>query len=128
MYRINMEDKIVLFAEDIFSTLGRGFSERVYHNAMEVSLRYHNIQYETERVIDIKFKDHVVGHVRADLIVDKSIVVELKVTTKLKPEHIEQCRMYMRLLDIQRGIVINFPEKDDTIEVIDVLPKTDFRV
>ncbi len=117
-----MEDKLVVLAEEIFSELGTGFSERVYHNAMEVSLRYHNIQYETERHIDVKFKDHIVGHVRADLIVDKSIVVELKSVPKLKPEHVDQCKMYMRLLDIPRGIVINFPEKDKVVEIIDIPP------
>jgi GxxExxY protein len=122
-----MEDKLVVFAEEIFASLGQGYSERVYHNAMELQLRDYNIYYETERTIEVKFKDRIVGHVRADLIVDKSIVVELKAVAKVRDDHITQCKMYMRLLGLSQGIIINFPEKGDSIEVVDVTTPSDSR-
>jgi GxxExxY protein len=113
-------DVITELAEEVFSNLKCGLSERVYHNAMEVQLRERGIPYETERIIPIMFKDHVVGFVRADLLVNKSIVVELKSTSKIKQEHIDQCGRYMKLLGYPEGIVINFPDSGTKIEVTEV--------
>mgnify|MGYP000607183810 CR=1 FL=1 len=59
---MNIED----FAREIYSDLGPGYSERVYHNAMEVLLRERGIPYESERVVLIKFKGHVIGNLRID--------------------------------------------------------------
>ena len=69
---------IEAFAREIYSQLGPGYSERVYHNAMEVLLREKGIQYETERHILVKFRGHVVGQLRADIIIDNTIILELK--------------------------------------------------
>ena len=113
-------DDIVRLAEEVYTTLKHGLSERIYHNAMEVQLRERGIPYETERVIPVMFKTHVVGHLRADLLVDKSIVVELKSTSKIKQEHIDQCGRYMKPLGYTKGLVINFPDTGPSIEVTEV--------
>ena len=63
---------------EIHTALGSGHSERVYHNAFEVSLRELNIPYESERHVPIYYKHHVVGTARADIIVRRSTVLELK--------------------------------------------------
>lgn len=123
---MNVYEKVIDLAEEVFNTLGYGFPERTYHNAMEIQLRLSNIQYETERNIDVLFKNHRVGFIRADLIVDHTIVVELKSCSKIREEHVDQCKRYMRLLGIDKGLVINFPEKrGDSIEIVDVVLKTD---
>jgi len=113
-------DNIIEFAQEVFTLLGTGHSERVYHNAMEVQLRTHNIQYETERIIQLFFKEYVVGYIRADLLVGGSIVVELKSTSKIKNEHVEQCKRYMKLLDYKEGVVINFPETGNEIQIVEI--------
>jgi GxxExxY protein len=113
-------NEIIRFAEEVYATLKCGFSERVYHNAMEIQLREHGIPYETERNIPVLFKNYVVGFIRADLLVDRSIVVELKSVAKIKQDHIDQCGRYMKLLGYARGIVINFPDTGTSIEVTEV--------
>lgn len=115
-----MNEQIINLAEEVFSTLHCGLPERSYHNAMEVQFRLNNVQYETERVIQLTFKNHVIGYTRADLLVNSSIVVELKSVTKIKDEHIQQCKRYMNLLNYKKGIVINFPEKGDQIDVVEI--------
>jgi GxxExxY protein len=117
-------DTIIQLAEEVFSVLKSGLSERVYHNAMEVQLRQRAIPYETERTIQLIFKDHVVGFVRADLLVNKSIVVELKSVPKIKQEHVDQCGRYMKLLGYPEGVVINFPDSGTKIEVTEVTVTT----
>jgi GxxExxY protein len=94
-------------AREIWTELGPGFSERVYHNAFEVALRNRHINYETERIIILFFKNINVGNLRADLIVGDT-VVELKATTKLKEDNRLQCRNYMKLLGLPNGVLINF--------------------
>lgn len=98
-------------ARHIWQTLGPGFSERVYHNAMEVCLRNANIKYETERIIPISFMNHTLGNLRADLIVNGEYVVELKTVRNLKDEHRIQTKAYLKLLGLTNAVLINFSDK-----------------
>jgi len=100
-------DTIGEIAREIWQALGPGYSERVYHNAFEVGLRARNTNYETERLILLFFKDRNIGNLRADLIVGDT-VVELKATSKIKDENRWQCRNYMKLLSLPKGVLINF--------------------
>ena len=104
---------------NIWRSLGPGFSERVYHNALEVCLRKGAVPYETERIIPIMFESHSLGNLRADLIVDRSIVVELKSVRSLKDEHRTQTRAYLRLLGLTDAVLVNFPTHGDTVEIED---------
>ena len=97
----------------MFETLGAGYSERVYHNALEVMLRKNNIPFVSEQSILVKFEGQEIGQVRADIIVNGSLVVELKSVKSIKDDHATQCGMYMKLLNIKNGLVINFPCSDD---------------
>ena len=116
-----MKDCIRAVAIRVWQTLGPGFSERVYHNAMEVGLRKSSIPYQTERIVPIMYDEHAIGNIRADLIVDSRIIVELKSVRALKDEHRVQTRMYMRLLGLSDGILINFPNAGSgDLEVEDV--------
>jgi GxxExxY protein len=103
--------------KNIHETLGPGYSEAIYHNALEVELRQMNIPYETERIIPIFYHDHVIGNLRADIIVDRSFVIELKAVRSLTDEHIEQVRRYLRLTGLSRGLAVNFGKKLEMREV-----------
>lgn len=93
----------------IYSTLGPGFSERVYHNAMEVMLREGGISYETERIIPIVFRGHTIGNLRADIIIDKTTVVELKSVKTINDAMVSQARNYLKLLNLHEAYLVNFP-------------------
>ena len=111
------------FANIVFKTLGCGHSERVYHNAMEVILRKHNIQYESERIVPILFEGHTIGNMRADLIIEKNLIVELKSVKVLTPAMNQQTENYLKLTGLTDGLLINFPLSGDACEfaVIDRL-------
>jgi GxxExxY protein len=112
-----MNDVVKTIAMRVWVSLGPGFSERVYHNAMEVGLRQTNIAYQTERIVPILFDGHAIGNIRADLIIDSKIIVELKSVRSLKDEHRVQTQMYMRLLNIDEGMLINFPSAGGQFEI-----------
>ena len=115
-----MKDAVKAVAVRVWSQLGPGFSERVYHNAMEVGLRQTGIQYQTERIIPIIFDNHCIGNIRADLIIDSKLIVELKSVKNLKDEHFVQTQMYMKYLNIPDGMLINFPNGGGELEVQDI--------
>lgn len=103
-------------AENIWTSLGPGYSESVYHCAFEVALRKQGLYYETERIVPVFYDGQNVGHVRADLIIDRKMVIELKSVSKINESYRIQTRNYMDLLGLDHGILINFPDKVGPIE------------
>ena len=111
-----MEERLRTISDDIWTSLGPGYSESVYHCAFEVALRKRNMPYETERIVPVYYKDQNVGHVRADLIIERKTVVELKSVSKLNETYRIQTRNYLTLLGLSQGYLINFPDKLGPLE------------
>jgi GxxExxY protein len=97
-------------AEDVYNTLGSGFSEEVYDRAMQVGLRLANIGYEGQKVVELKYKEHYVGEGYPDLVVhfgDEKLIVELKaISGELGGSEEQQLRNYMTILNMKRGMLI----------------------
>jgi GxxExxY protein len=107
--------KIRQIAEEVLAELGPGHTESVYHNAMKIGLQDEGYPYESERDLPITFRGRYVGTVRADIIVDKWIVIELKAGTgsdTTVSDATEQCMCYMKETKISTGIVVVFPKRD----------------
>jgi GxxExxY protein len=111
-----MEHTLAHIAHDIWASLGPGYSESVYHCAFEVALRKRRINYETERIIPVFYDSQNVGNVRADLIIDRKAVVELKSVARLNEQYRIQTRNYLDLLNLHEGYLINFPDKNGPLE------------
>jgi len=101
-------------AEDVYKTLGSGFSEDVYDRAMQVGLRLAKIGYEGQKVVELKYKEHYVGEGYPDLVVhlgNDKLIVELKaISGELGASEEQQLRNYMTILKVQRGMLINFQQ------------------
>jgi len=101
-------------SEEVLDALGAGHTESVYHKAMQIALQDSNVKYETERDIVIKFRGRYVGTVRADLILDDRLVIELKSsagTDTAVSDALEQCRIYMKETSTPSGVVVVFPKR-----------------
>ncbi|ADQ91039.1 hypothetical protein MpV1_116c [Micromonas sp. RCC1109 virus MpV1] len=105
--------EIEAFAREIYSQLGPGYSERVYHNAMEVLLRERGISYESERIIPIPFKGHVIGNLRADIIINNEIVLEFKTIKTLNDAAELQGQNYLHLTGLKVAYLVNYPPHPD---------------
>ena len=105
---INKTD-IEEMVKEVYSELGPGYSERVYHNAVEVILRERHIQYESERHILVRFRGHVVGQLRADIIIDDTTIVELKSIRALTDGMELQAQKYLDLTGLRTAYLVNFP-------------------
>ena len=96
-------------AKQIYSQLGPGYSERVYHNAMEVLLRREGVSYESERIVPIPFEGHVIGNLRADIIINNEIVLEFKSIKTLNDAAELQAHNYLHLMSLKTAYLINYP-------------------
>lgn len=109
-----MLTKIIEIANVVYSELGHGHSECVYHKAMLYSLSDANIPYETEVIVPIYFQKRNVGHFRCDIIVENKIIIELKAVSKTAfltcDSEVIQLNNYMKNTGINTGILINFPK------------------
>lgn len=106
--------KIIAIAKDVYKNLGSGHQEVVYDKAMQVGLRLAKIRYESQKVVELKYKDHCVGEGYPDLVVNlnkEKIVLELKaVGSELGVAEEQQLRNYLKILKINQGILINFQQ------------------
>lgn len=112
------------FARKIHETLGPGFSERVYHNCMEVELRNHGIKYESERWLPVYYEGHTVGTLRADIVVENRVILEFKAVAKLNDAAETQARNYLALTGLQEAVLINFGKELEIRRVVSVSPCT----
>jgi GxxExxY protein len=113
---MNLPITIKKLATTLWEILGPGLSESVYQNALEVELRLQNISYQTETIVPILYKDHTIGNVRTDLIIENQLIIELKSIIKLTEESKIQIHLYSNILNLP-GILINFPSKHGSLEI-----------
>lgn len=100
-------------AGESYSVLGKGYSEAVYQRALCVEFQNSAIPHDLEVTMSVPYKGHVVGQVRSDIILrgTNPVVIETKATAAaLKPEERWQLSRYMKILDIQLGVLINFTQ------------------
>jgi len=104
--------EIVAAAIQVWKTLGYGFLEKVYENALGVELGKRGIPFEQQKPIKVMYDGQVVGDYVADLIVDGNIILELKSAKAIDDTHIAQTLNYLKATGIRLGIILNFgPEK-----------------
>ncbi len=107
--------KIIASAYKVYNTLGFGFLEKVYENAMVIELRKNILSTAQQFPLTVFYDEQVVGDFYADLIVETRVVVELKSVTQLAPRHEAQLVNYLNATKQDVGLLINFGP--DGIEV-----------
>lgn len=100
---------IVGAAMDVHTILGSGFLEPVYQEAMEIESRTRGLPFESQRVLQIRYKGHVLKkEYVADLIYFDKIVVELKALDRLSGREESQLLNYLKATGMKVGVLINF--------------------
>ena len=103
-----LTERIIYCIIRVHQGLGPGFREDIYRRALHIELTNHNLVAQTEKEIPIYYAGHPVGSHRLDMVVQNSVVIELKTVEALRNEHYAQIRSYMKATDIERGILVNF--------------------
>jgi GxxExxY protein len=105
---VDVSEAVIGAAFKVSNTLGAGFLEKVYENALALELRRRGHTVEQQRPIDVWYEGERVGLYLADLIVDEAVIVELKAVPSLDRSHRAQCLNYLRATRLQTGLVLNF--------------------
>ena len=109
--RINsITEKIIGCAYAVSNTLGSGFLEKLYENALAHELRKGNIHVEQQYPIKVWYDGIVVGDFFADLLVERCVLVELKTVKMLDDAHLTQCMNYLKGTGLQVCLLMNFAQ------------------
>ena len=103
-----LTEKILGAAFKVQNTLGCGFLEKVYENAMVVELSRAGISVEQQKPMQVRYQGAIVGEYQADLVVDSRVMVELKAVSKLDSIHEAQLLNYLKATRVRVGLLFNF--------------------
>ncbi len=119
--RIDLPDRdltarIIQAAIAVHTTLGPGFLESIYEEALCIELDFQGIPYDRQMSIRLTYRQKSIGNHRLDLLVAKRVVVELKAAKELEPIHFAIVRSYMKATGTESGLLFNFASMPLTIK------------
>jgi GxxExxY protein len=92
----------------VHKTLGPGFKEAIYHDAMRIELTRSNISWRSDVAVDVLYEGEPCRRQYLDLVVDNIVVVEIKSVERLHPLHGSQILSYMKSARLPVGLLMNF--------------------
>ena len=118
--------RIIGAAIEVHERLGPGLLESAYRDCLCRELMIRGLRYDRECLVQVNYKGVVVSGYRADIIVEDSIVLELKAVSRLDPIHSAQLLSYLRASGHSLGLLINFDVvnlKDGIIRLVNHFPE-----
>lgn len=104
-------ESIIASFYDVYNTLGYGFLEKVYENALALELAKQCLDIKAQVPIPVFYDDKQVGQYYADLLVDDKVIVEIKAAKDLCEEHEFQLINYLKATNCEVGLLLNFGRK-----------------
>ncbi len=104
-------EKIIGCGIEVHRELGPGLLESIYESALSIEFRNCGLKYERQKVLPVEYKGAKIGEFRIDLLVENSVVVELKSVERFDPVFEAQILTYMKLGKYKIGLLMNFNSK-----------------
>jgi GxxExxY protein len=125
-----LSSQIIKAAINVHKELGPGLLESVYQSCMVIELRNMDIRVESEVPVPVFYRGQNVNEegFRLDLLIEDTIVVELKSVEKIQPVYKKQLLTYLRLAQKPLGLLMNFNEallKDGITRIVNTPPQAD---
>jgi len=101
-------EKIIKSYFKVYNTLGYGFLEKVYENALAIELRKNGLEVKCQYPISVLYESEIVGDYYADIIVNNIVIIELKAAKEISEEN--ECHLinYLKATNIELGLLMNF--------------------
>src|SRR6266571_2877792 len=109
----DLTERIIEAFYRVYNILGYGFLEKVYENALLIEFETMGIAVRAQCPIQVFYDGKVVGEYFADLLVQESVIVEIKAAKNLCPEHEAQLLNYLKATNIEIGLLMNFGPKPE---------------
>ena len=106
-----LTSKIINAFYKVYNSLGYGFLEKVYENAMRVELIKMAMNVQQQKNIKVYYESEMVGDYFADLLIEGLVIVELKAAENICEEHEAQLLNYLKATGFRLGLLINFGNK-----------------
>ena len=103
-----VSNKVIGAAIEVHRSLGAGLLESAYQTALGVELAYQGVRFERERVYPLEYRGAIVGEYRPDLVVEDTVVVEVKSVLRMEPVFTAQLLTYLRITGRRVGLILNF--------------------
>jgi GxxExxY protein len=103
-----LTQKIIGCAYTVSNSLGSGFLEKIYENALAIELRKNKLSYQQQSPVKVRYDGIIVGEYVSDLVVESKVLIELKACKAIDDTHVAQCLNYLKATSLQLGLIINF--------------------
>ena len=103
-----LTEKIIACVYRVSNTLGSGFLEKVYENALAIELSNYGLKVEQQHPIKVYYAGQAVGDFAADLLVEGCVIVELKAVRTFEDVHSAQCLNYLKATNLKLCLLVNF--------------------
>jgi len=114
----NTTDQILKAFYKVYNSLGYGFLEKVYENALLIELTVSGLQVVQQYPIQVFYEKQSVGEYFADIIVNDLIILELKAAECLRDEHAAQLTNYLKATRKEVGLLLNFGVKPEFKRIV----------
>ena len=108
MQYAELTEKIIGCAYDVYNTLGGGFLESVYENSLLIELRENGLDARSQVHLDVLYRGQTVGCFAPDILVNDTVIVEIKAIESLAKAHEAQLVNYLVATGKQVGLLLNF--------------------
>ncbi|HXG66251.1 MAG TPA: GxxExxY protein [Blastocatellia bacterium] len=107
----NLTDQIIKAFYRVYNTLGYGFLEKVYENALAIELESVGLRVRRQQPIKVYYHGQLAGEYFADLLVNEAVIIELKAADGICEPHEAQLLNYLKATEIEVGLLLNFGPK-----------------
>ena len=108
-----LTEQILSAFYQVYNSLGTGFLEKVYENALLLELEKRGLAVKQQTPIKVYYAGKVVGEYFADLVVENKVLLELKAGETIDQAHISQLNNYLRATRLEVGLILNFGTKPE---------------
>ncbi len=113
MLHEELTNTIICAFYNVYNTLGHGFLEKIYENALAIELKKRGLSVTQQEGVKVYYHGMQVGDYFADITVDGLVILELKAAESLKNEHFAQLTNYLKATDKEVGLLLNFGRKPE---------------
>jgi len=103
-----VSNSVIGCAIEVHRRLGAGLLESAYQTALCVELAHNGIHFDRQRVCPLEYRGAVIGKYRPDLIVENTVVVEIKSVLRMEAVFTAQLLTYLRITGLRVGLLLNF--------------------
>jgi GxxExxY protein len=107
----DLTEKIIGVFYDVYNELGYGFLESIYECSLAIALQEAGLSVDRQVPVPVWFRGRKVGEFRADMLVERNVLLELKSARVLESAHEAQLLQYLKSTEIEVGLLLNFGQR-----------------